>query len=198
MVLTMRVLWKLGRELKLVWPVDTKREELINLIIARLRVIDNLKVSSGKHIMKPTIRGGMSNGAIQDGKNVELCGSYHKNDQKVMMNQYGRVKGTPNRNRLTRQKSGANSSSSMKEDNSVKLRLKQGASPMQVSRFRKKNHESRILSPKFEKDLEGDAKRLWDCCKRILEEIREMPETLKFLKPVEWRGLKPPLYPNII
>ena len=72
MVLTMRVLWKLGRELKLVWPVDTKREELINLIIARLRVVDNLKVSSGKHIMKPTIRGGMSNGAIQDGKNVEL------------------------------------------------------------------------------------------------------------------------------
>ena len=114
------------------------------------------------------------------------------------MHQWGRVKGASDRNILTGETSGVNSSSFKKENNSVKLRPIQEVSSMQGSRFWKNNPKSRVSSPKREKDLEGDAKRLWDWCKRNLEEISEMPEALRFLKPIDWRGLKLPLYPNII
>ena len=44
----MKALWKLGRELMLVWPAHTKKDALINLIIARLRVTGNFNTSSDK------------------------------------------------------------------------------------------------------------------------------------------------------
>ena len=51
---TMRVLRKLGRELKLAWPVDTKRDAVTKLIIAQLRNPDEVKSGSQKHLAKPT------------------------------------------------------------------------------------------------------------------------------------------------
>ena len=40
--------------------------------------------------------------------------------------------------------------------------------------------------------------KVWNWCKRVLEEFWKMPEALKFLEPVDWVKLKLPLWPNII
>ena len=69
---TMRVLRKLGRELKLAWPVDTKRDAVTKLIIARLRNTEDVKSGSQIHQAKPKTRKVTSNGTIPDGKRVEL------------------------------------------------------------------------------------------------------------------------------
>ena len=40
--------------------------------------------------------------------------------------------------------------------------------------------------------------RLWDECKRMLMDLKGMSEASGFLKPVDWKNLNLPLYPNII
>lgn len=39
---------------------------------------------------------------------------------------------------------------------------------------------------------------MWARCRQELEKVKEMPESQWFLRPVDGRALKLPLYPNII
>ena len=43
-----------------------------------------------------------------------------------------------------------------------------------------------------------EEERLWDCCRRKLQEIKGMPEAVRFLEPVDWKNLGLALYPNIV
>ena len=73
MELNMETLWKLGRELKMVWPSNIKKGALTKLIMARLRDNGNLNLDSQWRPTKSSRWRVMKNGISQDGKNVDRC-----------------------------------------------------------------------------------------------------------------------------
>ena len=75
---------------------------------------------------------------------------------------------------------------------------KKKADPCSASRNKSIIPKNPGLSLIYQTRSQEKSNTLWARCRQELEEVKVMPESQWFLRPIDWRELKMPLYPNII